>query len=180
MWLAATGLISKNPYCSQGHCSKLFLLPSRLALSVVAYQPTTCLNCNPTLLLIFYLSDTFSVWKEMMMLAEQRAIPLSLISFCSRYLSSSWLQKDSWRLKMFFLISSLALWIFLTIPSIKRSVLGSIVVSIPACHAGDRGSIPRRGAQVLRVPKQAALTKESERRCPSKERSPDIAVVQPK
>ena len=26
-----------------------------------------------------------------------------------------------------------------------RSVLGSIVVSIPACHAGDRGSIPRRG-----------------------------------
>ena len=27
----------------------------------------------------------------------------------------------------------------------KREVLGSIVVSIPACHAGDRGSIPRRG-----------------------------------
>ena len=24
------------------------------------------------------------------------------------------------------------------------SVLGSIVVSIPACHVGDRGSIPRR------------------------------------
>ena len=24
-------------------------------------------------------------------------------------------------------------------------VLVSIVVSIPACHAGDRGSIPRRG-----------------------------------
>ena len=24
-------------------------------------------------------------------------------------------------------------------------VLGSIVVSIPACHVGDRGSIPRRG-----------------------------------
>ena len=24
---------------------------------------------------------------------------------------------------------------------------GSIVVSIPACHAGDRGSIPRRGEQ---------------------------------
>ena len=23
--------------------------------------------------------------------------------------------------------------------------IGSIVVSIPACHAGDRGSIPRRG-----------------------------------
>jgi hypothetical protein len=26
-------------------------------------------------------------------------------------------------------------------------ILGSIVVSIPACHAGDRGSIPRRGGQ---------------------------------
>ena len=26
-------------------------------------------------------------------------------------------------------------------------VLGSIVVSIPACHAGDRGSIPRRGGE---------------------------------
>ena len=25
------------------------------------------------------------------------------------------------------------------------AVLVSIVVSIPACHAGDRGSIPRRG-----------------------------------
>ena len=28
-------------------------------------------------------------------------------------------------------------------------VLVSIVVSIPACHAGDRGSIPRRGGTVL-------------------------------
>ena len=28
---------------------------------------------------------------------------------------------------------------------ITRKILGSIVVSIPACHAGDRGSIPRRG-----------------------------------
>ena len=26
-------------------------------------------------------------------------------------------------------------------------VLDSIVVSIPACHAGDRGSIPRRGGK---------------------------------
>ena len=30
-------------------------------------------------------------------------------------------------------------------------VLGSIVVSIPACHAGDRGSIPRRGVFFLFV-----------------------------
>ena len=28
---------------------------------------------------------------------------------------------------------------------IKVSILGSIVVSIPACHAGDQGSIPCRG-----------------------------------
>ena len=27
----------------------------------------------------------------------------------------------------------------------KHLILDSIVVSIPACHAGDRGSIPRRG-----------------------------------
>ena len=27
----------------------------------------------------------------------------------------------------------------------KSAVLDSIVVRIPACHAGDRGSIPRRG-----------------------------------
>ena len=30
-------------------------------------------------------------------------------------------------------------------PESYTYVLGSIVVSIPACHAGDRGSIPRRG-----------------------------------
>ena len=29
------------------------------------------------------------------------------------------------------------------------SILDSIVVSIPACHAGDRGSIPRRGGMVF-------------------------------
>ena len=28
----------------------------------------------------------------------------------------------------------------------------SIVASIPACHAGDRGSIPRRGERVLSAP----------------------------
>ena len=31
----------------------------------------------------------------------------------------------------------------------KQQVLVSIVVSIPACHAGDRGSIPRRGGYVF-------------------------------
>ena len=28
-------------------------------------------------------------------------------------------------------------------------ILGSIVVSIPACHAGDRDSIPHRGGNFL-------------------------------
>ena len=32
-------------------------------------------------------------------------------------------------------------------PYFIHQVLGSIVVSIPACHAGDRGSIPRRGGE---------------------------------
>ena len=32
-----------------------------------------------------------------------------------------------------------------TWPLLAGNILGSIVVSIPACHAGDRGSIPRRG-----------------------------------
>ena len=32
-------------------------------------------------------------------------------------------------------------------PYLQHQVLGSIVVSIPACHAGDRGSIPRRGGE---------------------------------
>ena len=30
-------------------------------------------------------------------------------------------------------------------PGIPHVILDSIVVSIPACHAGDRGSIPRLG-----------------------------------
>ena len=34
----------------------------------------------------------------------------------------------------------------------KRGILGSIVVSIPACHAGDRGSIPRRGERYIFFP----------------------------
>ena len=29
---------------------------------------------------------------------------------------------------------------------LSEPILGSIVVSIPACHAGDPGSIPGRGA----------------------------------
>ena len=37
------------------------------------------------------------------------------------------------------------------------TTLYSIVVSIPACHAGDRGSIPRRGAMKLK-PKNLTLS----------------------
>ena len=33
--------------------------------------------------------------------------------------------------------------------SLTAELLGSIVVSIPACHAGDRGSIPRRGEHIF-------------------------------
>ena len=36
-------------------------------------------------------------------------------------------------------------WVISILNSPHVSVLDSIVVSIPACHAGDRGSIPRRG-----------------------------------
>ncbi len=32
---------------------------------------------------------------------------------------------------------------------IVQLILDSIVVSIPACHAGDRGSIPRRGGALF-------------------------------
>ena len=35
--------------------------------------------------------------------------------------------------------------------TLSFGILGSIVVSIPACHAGDRGSIPRRGGLILRT-----------------------------
>ena len=36
--------------------------------------------------------------------------------------------------------------------SAHKPLLGSIVVSIPACHAGDRGSIPRRGGRYFLLP----------------------------
>ena len=35
------------------------------------------------------------------------------------------------------------------LPGSICSILDSIVVSIPACHAGDQGSIPCRGAVLL-------------------------------
>ena len=41
---------------------------------------------------------------------------------------------------------------------LKKHILGSIVVSIPACHAGDPGSIPGRGVFCLiSAPTQTAL-----------------------
>ena len=32
-----------------------------------------------------------------------------------------------------------------------QAILGSIVVSIPVCHTGDRGSIPRQGVCIFMV-----------------------------
>ena len=48
--------------------------------------------------------------------------------------------------------------VFLIIPPSSSEFLGSIVVSIPACHAGDRGSIPRRGG-VMFFPKIPVLSR---------------------
>ena len=39
----------------------------------------------------------------------------------------------------------------LLLPAFQYRILDSIVVSIPACHAGDRGSIPRRGGFFLEI-----------------------------
>lgn len=43
------------------------------------------------------------------------------------------------------MILSLATVLYGILSKTVIQILGSIVVSIPACHAGDRGSIPRRG-----------------------------------
>ena len=39
------------------------------------------------------------------------------------------------------------IWYYFRVKLAAPAVLDSIVVSIPACHAGDRGSIPRRGGE---------------------------------
>ena len=40
------------------------------------------------------------------------------------------------------------------------AILDSIVVSIPACHAGDRGSIPRRGGITFALQFRMVLNKK--------------------
>ena len=40
---------------------------------------------------------------------------------------------------------------YIALFTLSIQVLGSIVVSIPACHAGDRGSIPRRGGHIFYI-----------------------------
>ena len=45
-----------------------------------------------------------------------------------------------------------------------EDILGSIVVSIPACHAGDRGSIPRRGGCNFPSMYQVSQTRELQKR----------------
>ena len=46
---------------------------------------------------------------------------------------------------MFSLNVQWSIVIYIVYRLVLHFILGSIVVSIPACHAGDRGSIPRRG-----------------------------------
>ena len=47
-----------------------------------------------------------------------------------------------------------------SVARVDAAILVSIVVSIPACHAGDRGSIPRRGGKTpFLVAGVAALSK---------------------
>ena len=46
-------------------------------------------------------------------------------------------------LKTFYLVG-LQYFVYMR-SDLQRHLHDSIVVSIPACHAGDRGSIPRRG-----------------------------------
>ena len=43
---------------------------------------------------------------------------------------------------------------------IHQHFLVSIVVSIPACHAGDRGSIPRRGGLAFFLVETTMLIKK--------------------
>ena len=50
---------------------------------------------------------------------------------------------------IFFISSGLTPELFTKLVHKYIDILGSIVVSIPACHAGDRGSIPRRGGLVF-------------------------------
>ena len=45
-------------------------------------------------------------------------------------------------------------------PPLHYIILDSIVVSIPACHAGDRGSIPRRGDVLLSCMIQILIKKD--------------------
>ena len=39
---------------------------------------------------------------------------------------------------------------------LENVIRDSIVASIPACHAGDRGSIPRRGGSIFYLPSTAS------------------------
>ena len=61
-------------------------------------------------------------------------------------LQENWKQNQRSRVEVFFFCLESFQLCFVW----KRHVLGSIVVSIPVCHAGDRGSIPRRGGQFFK------------------------------
>ena len=88
--------------------------------------------------------------------------PQTVRTMCNPHTTASWIELNEnecvvlitcermWTNNRVFLSAdyrwSLCTWNKLNkITSISSRILGSIVVSIPACHAGDRGSIPRRG-----------------------------------
>ena len=66
-------------------------------------------------------------------------------TFNLRVMGSSPLSGDKYFITTFWNYLKAFIHFYKTFQSLKSRVLGSIVVSIPACHAGDRGSIPRRG-----------------------------------
>ena len=61
-----------------------------------------------------------------------------------KYFQHPW---ENCKLKKVYFKCTVGSYIYLVLKYIDLiyQFLGSIVVSIPACHAGDRGSIPRRG-----------------------------------
>ena len=52
-------------------------------------------------------------------------------------------------------------WVGMTGRELATCVLVSIVVSIPACHAGDRGPIPRRGGALFSALSEGSAPKRS-------------------
>ena len=56
--------------------------------------------------------------------------------------------------------------------SLFQQVLDSLVVRIPACHAGGRGSIPRRGGQLFDTSISSMLAEFVKKFCAARESNP--------